>query len=356
MRKNSFANFSIAGFCLFFATILITSTGSIVVYYYSTKYANGNVWVVILSVLGIILVGAGLCTAIDMLRRKLMIDEPVELILDATEKIASGDFSVKLAPIHDFSKYNQYDIIFENINIMTAELSKNELLKQDFISNVSHEIKTPLAVIQNYAKLLKSDNIENNKRNDILNGLVLQTQRLSSLISSILKLNKLENQQTLPEIEHFDLAELVRVSILQYEEIIENKKLELKCDIDEISIINSKSLIEIVINNLISNAIKFTDSGEISVSLKSKNDFAVIEVKDSGCGISKEVGEHIFDKFYQGDTSHSSEGNGLGLALVKKVIELIGGEISIESKVGIGSTFTVKIKKDSYELDKESLE
>lgn len=356
MKKNSFANFSIAGFLLFFATILITSTGSIVVYYFSTKYSNGNVWIVVLSVLGIILFGASLCSAIDMLRRKLMIDEPVELILDATEKISSGNFKVKLTPLHEFDKYNQYDIIFENINIMTAELSKNEILKQDFISNVSHEIKTPLSIIQNYAKLLKNDNIEKNKKTDILNGLVMQTQRLSTLITSILKLNKLESQQTLPDVEKFDLAELVRLSILQYEELIDYKKLELKCDIDETTIVNSKSLIELVVNNLISNAIKFTDSGKIAVSVKDQNNFVTIEVKDSGCGISKEVGEHIFDKFYQGDTSHSSEGNGLGLALVKKVIELIGGEISVESKVGVGSTFTVKIKRNSYELDKKSLE
>ena len=112
-------------------------------------------------------------------------------------------------------------------------------------------------------------------------------------------------------------------------------------------IISSASLLEIVFNNLISNAIKFTDrEGKISISLKSEGDYAVVRVKDSGCGISQEVGEHIFDKFYQGDSSHSNEGNGLGLAMVKKVIDLIGGEISVESKVGVGSTFIIKLKKD----------
>ena len=230
---------------------------------------------------------------------------------------------------------------------MTAELSKNELLKNDFISNVSHEIKTPLSVIQNYARVLQSEKLSKDKRDEYLKGLVTQTKKLSDLISNILKLNKLENQKIVPEIEEIDLAELLRTCTLSFEELLESKNIKLNCNIDEMKIISSASLLEIVFNNLISNAIKFTDrEGKITISLKSEGDYAVVRVKDSGCGISQEVGEHIFDKFYQGDSSHSNEGNGLGLAMVKKVIDLIGGEISVESKVGVGSTFIIKLKKD----------
>ena len=166
------------------------------------------------------------------------------------------------------------------------------------------------------------------------------------MITNILKLNKLENQQIIPEIEEFNLAELVRTCALDFENLIEKKQLSLNCDIDEINITSSSSLLEIVINNLISNAIKFTEpSGKISISIKENHNFVVIKVSDTGCGISNETGKHIFDKFYQGDTSRASEGNGLGLALVKKVIDILGGEILVESTFGKGSTFAIKLKK-----------
>ena len=346
-KRKDEIGFSIVGFFLFFLTIALAATASIFIYYLANEKTNGNTWVVVFSVLGIIVFCAILCTFVDIIRRRAMVGKPVKKILDATEKIASGDFSVKLIPLHEYDRYDQYDLIFENINTMTAELNKNELLKTDFISNVSHEIKTPLAVIQNYAKALQNSNISNDKKEEYLKGLIIQTKKLSDLITNILKLNKLENQQIMPEIEEFDLAELVRVCTLGFESIIEKKQQTLEVDIDEIKIVSSESLIEIVLNNLISNAIKFTDkNGTIAISLKQENSYAVIKVKDTGCGISSQIGEHIFDKFYQGDTSHIAEGNGLGLALVKKVIDVLGGEISVESKVGQGSTFVVKLKKE----------
>lgn len=345
MRKNREVGFSIAGFCLFFLTIIFTLTGSIIVYYLATKSTN-NIWVVAFSVLGTIIVGATICTLFDIFRRKIMIEKPTMMILDATKRIASGDFGVILNPMHEYLKYDEYDLIFENINVMAKELSKNEILKNDFISNVSHEIKTPITVIQNYAKALQNDGLDRLERDKCLKGLVVQTQKLSGLISNILKLNKLENQEIVPEMEEIDLAELLRVRILSFENLLEKKDLKVECDIEYIKIVGSSSLLEIVLNNLISNAVKFTDTGgKITISLKEDDTHAIIKVKDTGCGISNEVGKHIFDKFYQGDTSHSSEGNGLGLALVKKVIDLIGGEISVESKVGVGTTFKLRLNK-----------
>jgi len=292
-------------------------------------------------------VGAFVCTLCDKLRRKVMIEQPVKKILDATEAIASGDFTVKITHVHDYHRFDQYDLIFDNINTMTAELSKNELLKNDFISNVSHEIKTPLSVIQNYAKSLQNENLPNEKKQEYLNALVIQTKKLSDLISNILKLNKLENQHVLPEIEYFDLSELVRMCAISFENLIDQKEIDLSCDIDEINIKSSPSLIELAINNLISNAIKFTPlKGKISITLKNLDKYAKIQIQDNGCGISKDVGEHIFEKFYQGDKTRSSEGNGLGLSLVKRVIDTLGGQIIVESKVNIGSTFTILLNKE----------
>lgn len=334
------------GFLILLSTLLVTSTASIFVYYYATKNSD-NVWVIAVSVFSIILFGAVLCTAIDVLRRKIMVEKPVNKILEATKKIAAGDFKVKIEHVHEYLRYDEYDLIFDNINLLASELSKNELLKNDFISNVSHEIKTPLAVIQTYASLLQNKNLSDEQKSECLEGLKKQTKKLSDLISNILKLNKLENQKIVPEIARFDLAELVRTSALNFETLIEEKNIDLKCDIDEIKITSSETLIEIVLNNLISNAIKFTDNGgKIKISLKQDDAHAIIKVTDTGCGISSDVGKHIFEKFYQGDTSHSSEGNGLGLALVKKVIDILGGEISVESKLKKGSTFTIKLKKD----------
>lgn len=345
-KKIRNLRFSVLGFFLFFATIAVTSTCSVIVFSAVNRASDGNTGLIILAVLGTIFLGAILCTISDAIRRKHMVEKPVQKILQATQKIASGNFDIKLYPEHEYDKYDEYDLIFENLNIMTAELNKNEILKNDFISNVSHEIKTPLSVIINYAKSLQSPNLAEDKKQECLNGLVLQTKKLSDLISNILKLNKLENQQIVPEIEQFDLAELVRLTTLDFESLFDKKQLELDCDIDEVTILSSKTLLEIVLNNLISNAIKFTEpGGKITISLKQDKNNATIKVKDTGCGISKEIGEHIFDKFYQGDTSHSSEGNGLGLALVKKVIDVIGGEIFVESTIGKGTTFSIKLKK-----------
>lgn len=349
MKRNRLRNFgfSLLGFLLFFITIAVTSTCSVIVFSWVNRTTNGNLTAIVFSVLGTILVGAFACCVFDIIRRKNMVEKPVQKILEATEKIASGDFNVKLETLHEYDKFDEYDLIFENINTMTAELGKNEMLKNDFISNVSHEIKTPLAVIQNYAKALNSGGLSEDKQKEYLGGMIVQTKKLSDLISNILKLNKLENQELREDVEQFDLAELLRLSTLSFENLIEKKNLELVCQIDEMTIISSPSLIEIVVNNLISNAIKFTnEGGKITVALTNQKTHAIIKVSDTGCGISKEVGEHIFDKFYQGDTSRSSEGNGLGLALVKKVIDILGGEISVESKVGVGSTFTLKLKKE----------
>ena len=233
----------------------------------------------------------------------------------------------------------------ENINAMAAALEKSEGINSDFISNVSHEFKTPLAIIQSYTLLLKNENNEQN-RQKYLDTVISATKRLASLVTNMLKLNKLENQEIGLEYKTFALHDALAEAVLAFETECEKKNVELDCDFDEVEIYSEKSLLEIVWNNLMSNAVKFTDvGGKITVSLKKQDGCVVVSVADTGCGIEKEVGGKIFEKFYQGDTSHAVEGNGLGLALVKRVIDLIGGKITVKSQVNVGTTFTVTLKE-----------
>ena len=279
-----------------------------------------------------------------------MVDRPTKKILDATAKIAEGDFSTRLVIKHEYGKYNEYDLIMENLNKMAIELQKNEVLKTDFISNVSHEIKTPLAIIQNYATLLQDDTLDREMRKNYAKTLISASKRITDLITNILKLNKLENQEIQEKHEIFSLTEALGDSVIEFEPLMEKKNLALNCDFEEITIFSSKSLLEIVWNNLISNAIKFTpEGGRIDITLKRKNRNVEIKVTDTGCVMTSETGAKIFEKFYQGDTSHSTQGNGLGLALVKKVIDILGGEIAVQSEVNKGSTFTILLKDVVYE-------
>ena len=234
---------------------------------------------------------------------------------------------------------------------MIEEISGVETLRTDFIANVSHELKTPLAVMQNYGTLLQDPDLSEEKRIEYGKNIAEQTRRLSNLVMNILKLNKLENQQIYPNVEKYYLSEQLCESMLEFENVWEEKNIEIEADLDEeVRILADKELLSLVWNNLLSNALKFTEEGgRVSLALRGDEQFAYVEVKDTGCGMNAETGKNIFKKFYQGDTSHATKGNGLGLALVKRVIDICGGEISVSSKLGEGSTFTVKLRRSNNE-------
>lgn len=342
MKRNKKISSSVFGAVWFFLTVAAVVTVAVLVYGMIPE--NSSALVRSMVMLAVILFLSLVCTGIDFVRRKITVNKPVQDILAATDKIDAGDFSVRLRISHDYRRYSQFDYIKENLNKMAAELAKTEVLHTDFISNVSHELKTPLAVIQNYAAALQNESLGAKTRQKYADTLVSASKRLTALVTNILKLNKLENQELTPEYEKVRLGDMLAETIVQFDELIESKNLELECDLDEVELISCPNYLEIVWNNLLSNAIKFTDAGgKISVSVKRAEGGAVVKVSDTGCGISPETGAHIFEKFYQGDTSHSKEGNGLGLALVKKVIDVIGGEITVESEEGKGSTFTVRL-------------
>ncbi len=288
-----------------------------------------------------------LCTVIDGIRRRFMVDRPMRQIIDAAKQIMAGDFSVRIPTSGNFDNISDFYVIADYFNRMAEELSGTETLRTDFIANVSHELKTPLAVIQNYGTMLQQPGLQEEKRQEYAKAVTDASRRLANLITNILKLNKLENQQIYPSVETYDLGEQLCECLLSFEGAWEEKELDIETDIEENVMVNTDAeLLSLVWNNLFSNAVKFTEpNGKIFLSLKSQGEDALVQVTDTGCGIPKEVGRHIFEKFYQGDTSHATQGNGLGLALVKRVIDIIGGDISVSSEVGRGSTFVVKLRR-----------
>lgn len=288
-----------------------------------------------------------LWTLIDSLRRKWMVDRPVKRILQAAERIAAGDFSVRIAPMRGLYAEGKWDEVIACFNKMAGELSSIETLRTDFVANVSHELKTPLSVIENYGTLLQQKDLGEEKRAEYARTVAQSARRLADLVSNILKLNKLENQQIFPTFTQYDLGEQLCECLLRFEDAWEEKEIEIEVDMEESILVRSDpEMMALVWNNLFSNAVKFTPrGGKVTLSLRGEGNDAVVSVSDTGCGISRNTGAHIFDKFYQGDTSHASEGNGLGLALVRRVVDVTGSDISVSSEVGKGTTFTVKMRR-----------
>lgn len=289
---------------------------------------------------------AGSLTVYTRHQVKKAYEIPMHKLAEATAKIASGDFSVRVAPLNDHGKLDYLDVMIEDFNKMAAELNNIETLRVDFFSNVSHEIKTPIAVIQNAAEMLKKPGLSEEKRQEYTNTITHAAKRLNTLITNILKLNKLERQTIVPNPTEFDLCDQLVQSALLFETIWEEKNIGFEADIaDERKMITADSeLLPLVWNNLLSNAFKFTESGGAVILREYSADGRIyVIVEDTGCGMDEQTRKHIFDKFYQGDTSHSTEGNGLGLALALRVLQLSGGTIDAESSEGKGTKLTVTL-------------
>ncbi len=273
---------------------------------------------------------------------------PLQKISEATKKVAHGDFSVYIPTINTPDKLDYLDVMIMDLNRMVEELGSIETLKTDFVSNVSHEMKTPIAVIKNSAQLLQMKGTSEEQRLEYAKNIDSAAGRLSDLITNILKLNKLENQNIVPETEAYDVCRQLCDCIIQFEDRWERKEIELDIDLEERAFVQAdQELMELVWNNLLSNALKFTEpGGQIIIRQTSEQGWVRVSVSDTGCGMSEDTVKHIFDKFYQGDTSHSKEGNGLGMALVHRVIQLLDGEIQVVSEVGKGSVFSVKLPSE----------
>lgn len=270
---------------------------------------------------------------------------PMQKLAEATSKVAHGDFSVYVPPINPPDKMDYLDVMIMDFNKMVEELGSIETLKTDFFSNVSHEIKTPLAAVQNNAELLKMGGLSETQQQECVDSILSSSKRLSSLITNILKLNKLDKQVIQPKSENFDVCQQLCECALQFENVWEKKNIEFEADLEDRAMVNAdEELLALMWTNLLSNAMKFTpEGGSVTLKQTSTDKQIIVSVTDTGCGMDEQTISHIFDKFYQGDTSHSTEGNGLGLALVQRIAELSGGTVEVLSEPGKGSTFTVRL-------------
>ncbi len=266
---------------------------------------------------------------------------PVDDLIRATERISRGDFST---PVPVRFRKNQFSLLIESFNEMERELSGIEIFRKDFIGNVSHEFKTPLNAIRGYVRELSDPSLSKDERDEYIRIITEACDRLTGMTTGILLLSKLENQRFVSEREEYDLTEQVRDAILMQERDWTKKEIELSLDLDETVTYSSNSeMLFHVWENLLSNAIKFcpAQGGVIRISCRRVENGVSVVFSDNGAGMNEETEKHIFEAFYQGDTSHKAEGNGLGLPLVKRIVDLHGGRVDVASQPGEGATFTV---------------
>ena len=340
-KKNIFNRITLIVVLMLFVLLLITTALTIAlssIIAQQWKIDEDNVILFAVVILGISIVfGIALSFAYSAI-----IIKASKPYLNALDKVAEGDFSVRIEDSAVFANLN----LAKNFNYMVAQLNSVETLRENFVSDFSHEFKTPIVSIAGFAKLLKDDSLTAEQRNEFLDVIIDESNRLVELSESVLLLNRLESQEITKE--KYQLDEQMRQCVLMFEQQCEAKGIELNVDLQDHVLINSNyKLLSQVIVNLLSNAVKFTDSGgSVSVSCKTKGLNALITVADTGCGMDEETKSNIFNKFFQGDVSHTTQGNGLGLSIVKKIVELLDGQIFVQSKVGEGSTFTISLLKD----------
>ena len=267
---------------------------------------------------------------------------PIKKLRGAMDKVAEGDFSVRL---EEKSTSKEIMEIYTGFNLMANELRSTEILQTDFVSNVSHEFKTPISAIEGYSTLLQdSDNLSEEQK-VYIEKILFNTRRLSSLVGSILLLSKLENQQIPTNRTTYRLDEQIRQSIVALEPAWEKKDIEFEVELDRADYLGNAPMMRHVWDNLISNAIKFSpDRGAVRIQLRKEHKKLIFTVEDNGPGLTEESQKHIFDKFYQADSSHKQEGNGLGLALVKRILSIEKGQVSVENLPQGGCRFTVMLQ------------
>ena len=315
---------------LFLLLDLITSRGGL--------HIDGYLLVISMA-LACILIGAALATFFG----KYIISR-ISKISHGMREVARGNFKARVPENDKKNSPSEFGELERSFNQMASDLDGIEIFRNDFINNFSHEFKTPIVSIRGFARQLQSDNLSDEERREYLNIIVSESERLVNMSSNVLLLSKLENQQIVSDKSDFYLDEQIRRSILLLEKDWSTKEIELDIDLDEIKFNFNEEMLSHVWINLLSNAIKFTgEGGKIEISLKKSDNGAIFSVKDSGIGMTDEVKERIFEKFYQGDSSHTSSGNGIGLNIVQRIVLLAHGKIEVESALGNGSRFTVTL-------------
>lgn len=286
----------------------------------------------------------GTCLLVGVLVTSLLSKyffNPIKKLRGAMDKVADGDFSVRL---DEKSSSKEILEIYTGFNLMAHELASIEILQTDFVSNVSHEIKTPINAIEGYSTLLQGCDTLDADHREYVDKILLNTRRLSGLVGSILLLSKLENQEIPTNRTEYRLDEQIRQSVVALEESWTRKDIDLDVDLERISYLGNEQMMRHVWDNLITNAVKFSPhGGQVTLRLTQEKGMPVFIIEDQGPGLSEEAQKRIFDKFYQADPSHKQEGNGLGLALVKRILTLEKGQITAENRETGGCRFTVSL-------------
>lgn len=269
--------------------------------------------------------------------------EPLTVLSRAMRRVATGDFRITLDTT---SKVTEIRDIYRSFNRMAKELGATEILQTDFVSNVSHEIKTPIGAIEGYATLLQDGSVTQEEHDRYVEKILYNTHRLSELVGHILLLSKVESKAIQPKVTTYRLDEQVRSAVLSLEPKWTEKGTEFDVDLCEVTYTGNEALLYHVFFNLIGNAVKFTDPGGlVRLRLTETGDTVIFTVEDNGPGLRSGTEKHIFDKFYQADGSHKQEGNGLGLSLVRRILDISDGTVEVTPAVPHGCVFTVRLKK-----------
>ena len=265
-------------------------------------------------------------------------ESTIAQLAQGMRRVANGQFDTQLKGRPD----EPFGSIIRDFNQMTESLQDVEALRETFVSNVAHEFKTPLAYIQGYATLLQDDDLTPDKRSAYIANIINATRHLSEMIGNLLEISNLGRPTAHLETKMFSLDEQLRHAMAMFMPQIERKSMSYDIDLEPVDVDANEGLLADVWTNLLSNALKYTDDGgNVGVSLVKRSRQAIVKVSDTGCGMSDDQVKHAFDRFYQGEPSHASAGNGLGLAIVRMVVKKHGGTVSVESKPGRGTTFTV---------------
>ena len=271
-----------------------------------------------------------------------VLSRPISRMTKATAQVAEGDFTVRLPE----NRSGEVGALMRSFNAMTEKLGKTAYLQKDFISSISHEFKTPIASIRGFAKLLQMPGLDEESRTDYVNMIASESERLTRLSQTLLRLTSLEQQMTPASLSTFQLDEQVRQVILALEAAWESKEIDWQLDLSPVTICSDEDLLRQVWVNLIQNAVKFSHQGGTIRIVVADRGEAVVDVIDHGIGMDDKTAERIYDRFFQADTSRSDEGVGLGLCLVKRIVDILGGVIQVHSQLGQGTTFRVRLSLD----------
>lgn len=335
IKKRSFHLYFIL-----FATLVVTISSSLPPVVYSVINVLFRNEVNIPEVIIVSSIGLTVGVILSFFIGKILLS-PFKKLQNSMNEVANGNFDVSL---EEGSMFDEVDDIYHNFNVMVKELKATETIQTDFISNASHEFKTPLNAIEGYATLLSDPNITSEEKDIYISKILFNTNRMNQLVNNVLLLSKIENHSITKQNNSYLLDEQIRQSILFLESKWTEKNIDFDIDFETIKYFGSESLLTHVWNNLISNAIKFSpENGTIKMTLKVIDDNVVFTISDQGPGVDTENIKYIFNKFYQADTSHKSEGYGLGLALTKKIIDLSYGSISVVNLEEAGCCFTITL-------------